>query len=186
MSDATRWAPKPRVLVIAPDFPPGRGGIQLLVDRVVRSWDLLEPCVVALDAPESREFDESYPFAVKRVGTPSSAGHRRKVARLNWQAWLAARRFRPHVVLSAHIVSSPAACAISRLLGIPYVQYLYGEEIAHRRRLAVFATANARAVISISDYTSGLVPAEGRRLERWHLIPPGVDPSTGRRRPGCA
>ena len=40
----------PRVLVLTPDFPPAHGGIQLVMDRLVRNWERIRPRVVTLAA----------------------------------------------------------------------------------------------------------------------------------------
>jgi phosphatidyl-myo-inositol dimannoside synthase len=94
---------------------------------------------------------------------------------LNARSVAEAIRFRPQVVLSAHIVTSPASAAIRRALRIPVVQYFYGKEIGSRPRLARFASRNADASIVISRYTHDLVVGAGGPPERLHKIHPGVD-----------
>jgi phosphatidylinositol alpha-1,6-mannosyltransferase len=99
---------------------------------------------------------------------------RQRLALLNLRALVESARFKPDVVLNAHIIMSPGAWAVSRLLRVPYVQYLHGAEVANRPRLARFAVRNAASVIAVSAYTASLV-------EHWiaphkvHRIPPGVD-----------
>jgi phosphatidylinositol alpha-1,6-mannosyltransferase len=97
-----------------------------------------------------------------------------EIAELNVRAVMEAIRFRPDVVLSAHVAVSPAAFMIHRTLGVPYAQYAYGQEIADRPRLARFAVRQAAAVVAISDYAAALVRpwVDERRLRQ---IPPGVD-----------
>jgi phosphatidylinositol alpha-1,6-mannosyltransferase len=86
-----------------------------------------------------------------------------------------ALRFRPQVVLTAHIFTSPAALAIKRLLGTPYVQYLHGREIIIRPRLTRAGLRAAAAAVAVSSYTRQLALAHGAPEERIHLIPPGID-----------
>jgi phosphatidylinositol alpha-1,6-mannosyltransferase len=82
---------------------------------------------------------------------------------------------KPDVVLSAHIITSPAAQALRRLTGVPVVQYLYGLEATARPGLTRFAARNAQAVIAISRYTQALARIAGAPESRIHLIHPGVD-----------
>jgi phosphatidylinositol alpha-1,6-mannosyltransferase len=163
------------VLVLSPDFPPSFGGIQLLVHRLVRHWERVQPLVVTLDAEASAEFDAAQPFPVRRNPHRKAAGRSSAVALLDATSVWLARRFRPHVVLSGHIVTSPAAWAIKRFLGRPYVQYLHGREVVIRPRLSTFGIRHAAAVVAVSRYTESLAHAHGAEPERVNRIPPGVD-----------
>ena len=163
-----------KTLVITPDFPPSRGGIQVLVHRLVSNAGGLGPVVIALGSPEAEDFDSRHALDVRRVS--AFGGNRRvAVAALNARAVSTAIRTRPDMVISAHIVASPAAVAIRRLLRIPVVQYVYAKEIGARPALARFALRNADAVIAISRYTRDLALEVGASPDRIELIPPGVD-----------
>lgn len=165
---------RPRILVVASDFPPRRGGIQLLLYRLVTNWERCEPHIVTLDGPSAREFDLALPMSVHRVrGGP--IGHAGAVSLLNAFAVAQAARIRPNVVLSGHISVSLAARAAKRLLGSPYVQYAYGMELVNRPALTRPALAAADRVIAISRYTRDLARAYGAKPELLELIPPGVD-----------
>jgi phosphatidylinositol alpha-1,6-mannosyltransferase len=168
-----------RTLVLTPDFPPTPGGIQLLVHRVVSQASGLRCRVVTLDAAGADVFDGDCGVEVRRMRAlpaPRSAS----VLALNGAALAEAASFRPEVVLSAHLVMSPAAAAIRRLLRVPVVQYFYGMEIGERPKLARFAARNAHASIAISEYTRSLILAAGGPEERIRLIHPGVDLPGGR------
>lgn len=160
--------------MITPDFPPSRGGIQVLVHRVVTHAPELGARVLTLGGEDARAFDRGARIDVRRV---RPVGRRRPatVGALNLRALGAAIRMRPDLVLSAHIVVSPAAAVIRRTLGIPVVQYLYAKEIGARPGLARFAVRHADAVIAISRYTRDLALEVGARPEQITLIPPGVD-----------
>jgi phosphatidyl-myo-inositol dimannoside synthase len=163
-----------KTLVITPDFPPSRGGIQVLVHRLVSNAGGLGPVVIALGTPEAEDFDSRHALDVRRVS--AFGGNRRlAVAALNARAVSTAIRMRPDMVISAHIVASPAAVAIRRLLRIPVVQYVYAKEIGARPALARFALRHADAVIAISRYTRDLALEVGASPDRIELIPPGVD-----------
>ena len=150
-----------KVLVLSPDFPPAKGGIQVLVHRLVSNWQAANTQVVTVTP-----------------GTGSGAGRLarlRALASLNATGMLEALRSRPDIVMSAHIVTSPAGAAISQALHIPFVQYLHCEEVARRPRLVHFAGANAHAVIAVSRHTEQLARKCGVPSERLYRIPPGVD-----------
>jgi phosphatidylinositol alpha-1,6-mannosyltransferase len=177
---------KPSVLVLTPDFPPEKGGIQILVHRVISSWTRLEPRVVTLATLDADEFDRDLQFSVHRVGG-ERVGHRARLAALNAVASLVGLGRRPDVVLSGHIVMSPAAWLISRTLRVPFLQYLYGQEVAVRPGLASFAVRNAACSIAISRHTEALAAYCGADPGRVRRIYPGVDRITEaaavRRRP---
>jgi len=165
---------EPRLLVITPDFPPARGGIQVLSHRLAAGIAGFETRVVAADSPGAAEFDAAGELPVRRVHTSPRLGKGRNLA-LNGAALDEARRFRPQVTLSVHIVASPAAALISRATGAPTVQYFHAKEIGAKPGLAAFAARQARAAIAVSAYTSDLVAATGARPADTRLIPPGVD-----------
>jgi phosphatidylinositol alpha-1,6-mannosyltransferase len=163
---------RPRVLVLTPDFPPAVGGIQHLLHRVVSGWQRVDATVVTLGPPPDSGAEPER-FDVVRVGR-GLAGHRADVARINARALRVARSLRPDVVLSGHVVTAPAAVAVEKLLGVPYVQYLYGQEIAMRKRTTALAISRARAVIAISRFTAEYASSI-RAHQALRLIPPGVD-----------
>jgi phosphatidyl-myo-inositol dimannoside synthase len=163
-----------RTLVLTPDFPPAPGGIQLLVHRVVRHAPDLECRVVTLDAPGAASFDGNCDLDVVRVPLLPAPRPLSTLA-LNIAAVAQAIAFRPQAVLSAHLVMSPSASLIRRLLGVPVIQYFHGKEIGARPRLAGFAARHADACVAVSDYTRNLVMAAGGTAEKIHLLHPGVD-----------
>lgn len=147
----------------------------MLIHRLVQHAPRVEPLVVTLAASRGAEFDAGQPFAVRRVRLPQQAPRAASMGLLNARAVAAAVRFRPDVVLSGHIVTSPAAALIRRALGVPVVQYLYAKEIGARPRLTRYAVRHADAVVAISRYTRDLALGVGAPIGRLHLIAPGVD-----------
>jgi phosphatidyl-myo-inositol dimannoside synthase len=165
-----------RVLVLTPEFPPARGGIQHLLHRLVSNLRRLRAGVVALYHEGSQGHDLVSPAEVRRVGRLSAAvGHKTAIAGLNAWSVRQALAFRPHVVLSGHVVVSPAAWAISRAVHAPYVQYVHGSEVLRRPGMTRFACLHASAVVAVSEYTRGLISTFVDDVARVHLIPPGVD-----------
>ena len=164
---------RPRLLVLTPDFPPAFGGIQLLVSRLVESFERFDVRVVALDQPGAESLDRASDLEVVR--TPQSSIPKASNLLLNAGAVRDAIRFRPDVVLGAHIIVAPAAALIQRVARAPFVQYLHGNEVAARPRLARFAVKSAAASIAVSSYTGRLATDVGADQARVHRIPPGVD-----------
>jgi phosphatidylinositol alpha-1,6-mannosyltransferase len=171
-----------RVLILSPDYPPSHGGIQLLLHRLARHMELARVKVLTLGVPQAHEAGNPEGVDVVRVPARALGGRRWAIARLNLQAPATAARFRPDVVLSGHIVCAPGARLIKRVLGVPYVQYLHGAEVADRPSLAALALEGAAAGVAVSRHTADLA---GRLVSPTrtcvHRIPPGVDlPPQGR------
>jgi len=162
-----------RVVVLTPDFPPAHGGIQHLVHRLTEHFREVEPLVLTIDQREAAEFDRSQAFDVRRTRLTRSRAL--SVGLLNGEAVRLTTRFRPAVVLNAHIVTSPAAALLRRARGVPVVQYLYGTEVAARPRLTAFAVRSAAISIAISRHTERMALEVAGSAERLRRIPPGVD-----------
>src|ERR1700691_4097883 len=133
---------KPRLLLITPDFPAVRGGIQVLAQRLAAGLEGFDTRVVTLDSPGAAQFDVEGDVAVRRVRADERLGGRRN-APLNAVAFREALRFRPRVTLSAHIVTSPAAALIHQVLGARTLQYFHAKEVGAKPRLAAFAVSRA-------------------------------------------
>jgi phosphatidylinositol alpha-1,6-mannosyltransferase len=165
---------RPRLLIITPDFPPARGGIQTLVHGLALAIEGFEIEVVTLANADAPRFDGDGRIVTRRVGGRVPAGRARVLA-LNAVGLRRALQFRPNVVLSAHVVTSPAAAVIRRLLGGRTVQYFYANEILGKPKLAAFAVAHADVPIAISAHTASLIAATGASTTHLRLIPPGID-----------
>lgn len=163
-----------RTLVLTPDFPPARGGIQLLAHRLVSHATGLRCRVATLAVPGAAEFDRAGELEVRRL--PRLPGPRPlSTLALNGAGLAQAIAFRPEAVLSTHLALSPGAAAIRAALGAPVVQYFHGKEVGARPRLAAFAARRADACVAVSRYTRELVLAAGGSATRTRLIHPGVD-----------
>lgn len=167
-------ASRPRVLVLTPDFPPEHGGIQTLVHRVVTGFETLDARVVAINDAGAGAFDRTSGIDTVRVGSPRLV-NRANVALLNLRAVAEAARFRPDVVLCAHMVCAPAAGVIRRTQDVPYALYVYADELSAAPGMAGFAMRQARRVITISRHTEQLAVSAGGDPRRMELILPGVD-----------
>jgi phosphatidyl-myo-inositol dimannoside synthase len=160
--------------VLSPDYPPARGGVQVLTHRLVRHMGRLKVRVVTLASPGFAEFDRKEPVDVRRVRERLGS---RRVANvfLNLRSVREALELHPDVILSAHIVASPAAAALRAALRVPTLQYFHTDEVGAHPRLAGFAARHADASVAVSRHTERLVLAVGADPKRLHRIPVGVD-----------
>ncbi len=161
-------------LVLTPDFPPEHGGIQTLVHRVVCDWSRLKARVVAIADSGAQAYDRTSPLDTVRVGSPR-IGNRGNVALLNARGLVEIARMRPSVVLSTHMVCAPAAATAGRALGIPYVLYVYADEVSAAPTMARFGMRHAAKTIAISEHTEHLARKVGVDADRLVRILPGVD-----------
>jgi phosphatidylinositol alpha-1,6-mannosyltransferase len=163
-----------RVLVVTADFPPDVGGIQLLIWRVVSGLQQLVPIIVTKAAPAASRASAPIGFRTIRLSPrwsklPNGLQH----VILNALAIRSARE-RPSIILCGHIVLVPASIILSRLLGVPMVLYLYGEEVSLRPHLSALGIRFAWRTICISRFTESLAR---RAACQGHIvrIPCGVD-----------
>lgn len=159
----------PRVLLLTPDYPPARGGIQELLHGIVRHATRVRLRVLTLAPGDGAAGAGHEEPGSRRVS--SSGPHGAAIGRLNATAVLEARRWRPDVVLSGHIVTAPGAF----LCRAPFVQYIYAMEAARRPRLTSFALRQASATIVLGSHGRSLALAAGASPLRIHEIPPGID-----------
>lgn len=167
-------ARRPRLLLISPDYPPAHGGIQRTAHRVAAGIAGFDTLVVALSGPGSRAFDSGQAENVKRAPSDPRLGATRNLS-LNAFALAQALAFRPDVTLSLHLVASPCAAVVRRLLGARTVQYFHAKEIPAKARLAAFAAGHADTVIAVSAYTEGLIRATGVVPAAMRRVSPGMD-----------
>lgn len=163
-----------RVLVVTPDFPPDVGGIQELMGSLVRNLPEAEVRVLALGQEGAEEYDRAAGFEVRRAAS-TEMDRRLAALVLNARSFVEARRFRPDVILSGHIVASLGAIVLRRVLKVPFVQYVHADEFRVRPRLAAAAVRSADATIAVSRYTRDMALAAGAEPARVRVIPPGIE-----------
>lgn len=163
-----------RVLLVTPDFPPDKGGIQILLTRIVENAPGLDLRVLTLGQRDADEYDRELPAEVRRVAQ-LEMDRRLGVARLNLSSLSEAVRFRPDAILSGHVVGSLGAIALRRVLRIPLVQYVHADEFRVRAGVAARAVRAADVTIAVSRYTREMTLAAGASPERVRVILPGVD-----------
>ncbi|HVX33029.1 MAG TPA: glycosyltransferase family 4 protein [Solirubrobacterales bacterium] len=177
--------PKPRVLLITPDFPPSTGGIAVLMESLVAHATGWETRILTFGQPGDAAWDAAASVAVRRVSS-TEIDRRLAVALLNAAALREIAAFRPDVLLVGHVVAGIAAAPVARLLRKPLVLYVHADEFRTRAKLTARATRRADATIAVSSYTREMALGVGAAPLRVHLIPPGVvvpPPPAGQRDP---
>jgi phosphatidyl-myo-inositol dimannoside synthase len=158
-----------RLLLVTPDYPPSRGGIQVLGARLATGLGF-SVSVVTRGAPGQGEPNGAGVRVLRVWPQVSSAS----LVALNGAAFAAAGSLRPDALLNLHVATAPAAVAAKRTLGIPFVQYFHGMEVAHRPELVRLALRDASASIAVGSRTASAVRTLGH-AETVRQIPPGVD-----------
>jgi len=177
-------------LLIAHTFSPRVGGRE---SYLLNLFSRLGPARVTVVTPdregEWEMFDRSAPFRVVRVSPEGPGwffrGGRRQ--RLRWFFFLSGLCLRRRVGMVHCAVALPdgmTGLLLKRTLGLPYVQYVFGLEIARpalepwtRERLE-WVLQNADRVVAISRATADLAVRLGARPDRVVFVPPGVDVET--------
>lgn len=147
-----------RVLLVATDFPPTRGGIQTLL-REFCDRASCEIRVVAPADPGYARIDAALRVPVRRVragaGRLLGGARRGFVAPLAIAAVREAGRFDPDVVFAGHVLAAPGGIWLRRRRGIPLVVGAYGVELIAPRvgRVAARVLPHADRVLSVSRFT---------------------------------
>jgi phosphatidyl-myo-inositol dimannoside synthase len=163
-----------RILIATPDFPPARGGIQLLLERLASHLARHQVLVVAPHQEGAAEVDRKLRYDVCRVQAPG--GRQAALVALNGRLPWVAQRFRPDVIVSGHLICAPGALLARRALGTPVVAYVHAKELGHRTWFPRTMLPRANQVITVSDYARRLALAAGVNRHRITLVHPGVDP----------
>ncbi len=157
-----------RVLLVATDFPPTRGGIQTLLRQFVER----AKCDVRVVAPADPGFaavDAQLPIPVRRVNAipyvrvGSVRARRLLVPALALGAIREARSWKPDIVFAGHVLAAPGGVWLRRRKHIPLVIGTYGVELISPRikRAAAWALPKADRVLAVSRFTMDAARALG-------------------------
>lgn len=166
-------AGRPRILLVTRNLPPLVGGMERL------NWHIAD--------------ELSHLSDIHVIGPQGSAALRPPNVSMNeaplrplWrfllasarQAMVAARRFKPEVVLAGSGLVAPAALLAARFCKARAVVYVHGLDVVAKhplyRSLWFPAIRRMDTVIANSRPTADLVKALGVPMERLHLVHPGV------------
>jgi phosphatidylinositol alpha-1,6-mannosyltransferase len=172
----------PKVLLIARDFPPEVGGIATFLKDVYCSFSREELIVVAYRNFRHTIFEDTFPYEVVRTGAYSRFLQRNKFAMipLFLKALVVLLRSRDIAEIHADQVQSGfVALVLSRLFATPYALFAYGMEITTSDRFGLKKGVYRRAkrVVSISEYTRGLLLRSEVMHTSVKMVRPGVPTS---------
>jgi phosphatidylinositol alpha-1,6-mannosyltransferase len=173
-----------KALLITNDFPPMPGGEATLYARICATVPPQTVIVLAPHVAGDHAFDARQPYRIIRRRAPV---HPHPIARIYQLVILGlcaarlVRRERVSAVHVAHLYLGPIALALRRLLGIPYVLYLHGGEIAPYmrwrpiRRFAEAVVRGAGRVVVNSEFTRRHYAALGMAHPSTDVLAPGAD-----------
>ncbi len=156
------------------DFPPRLGGINYLVDQIMRRFPAGEVTIFSSTYPGAAEFDATYPHEVIRLPTTMmlpTPGVRRRV-----HAELRARK--PDAVLFGAIWPlGHMGPPIRRKLGIPYAGLSHGLELTAARVPGLLADIGRQAmfVTAGSIWTRERLQRAFHRVGDMPIIASGID-----------
>lgn len=158
-----------RVLLITPDFPPSKGGIQSLLWDIACNIKKLSITVITPHRYKDRDFDE-------RAGIRIIRTHPNKIIFLI-QSILFTLFLCPDIVICGHIISAPVGLLAKGLFNKPYIVYTYALEIMAERRknIVSFFLKHAEKIITISAFTKNRLVYLGVKKVRIKIIHPSVD-----------
>lgn len=189
-----------KILFLSTWFPPPlEGGSVVYVYELARNLPRGSVRVVTNRCAGQAPFDRRQSFPIWRCwlswGAPGKA--RQVAIFLLWVAGLLPNlvRRRPDIVLAGDIhLAGPVAWCLKALFGLPYVVFVYAEELTCqiqrstgsmarlRGRILGTVLRSADGIVGISDYTLSLLPALGvRPADTIKIVPmveeaPSVDP----------
>jgi len=178
---------KLKALLFANDFPPITSGIATAFYQL---WRRLPPEQIMVAAPRvggAHEFDAQQAFPVLRLWLPLSEHSFAKMVKTIATVIyciILGLRLRPRKLHCGQVLSSGiAGWLCKKLLGLPYVVWVYGSEtvrLGQNRALAALmhkVMMESDWVISNSDYTSREFELFGVPKNKIRRIYPGVDTS---------
>jgi phosphatidylinositol alpha-1,6-mannosyltransferase len=179
----------PRVLLVAPDFPPSTGGVQTTLGHLAAGYPPGNLAgVVAPAAPGAAAFDRAQPYRIWRAPGPALRPGAAAAALPGLYATAAAvlARRPVEVLVCGHVLAAPLGLAWGRLTGRPWLLFVYGSELlaGRARPLRQALVRAADHVIANSRFTAAQLAALGVPPARITCLPPAVDAT--RFRPGLA
>lgn len=162
---------RPRLLILAPVFPPAVGGIETVLHELAHGLaDRWSTTVIALHHPSGKGYDNGAPFRVLRT---CSSWKGSKLAALTEMVRLAATQ-RSDIVLAGHVNALPAAMMSTR--DSPRTALVHGSEIWAPRTRLLMRTLGPRLdlVMAVSRFTADEVAKCGVAPDRIAVTPNGA------------
>ena len=161
------------ILFLSWNFPPTRGGIEHVVDKVFHGLRAQDHRVRAITARSDVAESDPEVHRVTRGGVLAYL-----LAALR-KALSISRQSRPDVVLCGSLVTAPIAWILSKRHGVPSLILIHGTDILRGSKLyratAFWFLRRATRLAANSENTKRLLLAAGIAADRIDVIPPGVD-----------
>jgi len=170
-------------LFITNDFPPMAGGEATYYARVCAAVAPDQVVVLAPRLPGAKALDAALPYRIIRRNVPIGPHPAARLVQITVFLLAAAGIIRREGIRDVHIGHvhlGLAGIALKRLLGVPYVLYLHGGEMAAYMRwrpvraVVMAIVRHARLVVVNSTYTRDLYQAMGMRHPRVEILMPSV------------
>ena len=179
-----------RSLLLAASFPPALGGIETLLYQTSRR--LAEPPLVIAPhpacTPDMRVTAVRTNLAARLSYRPLWAAHPSLyfLHAFLQPALRAARQYKPRVIQVGHVYLAPLAWLVARRLEVPFVAYVFGQEVwrggrpmgvrALDAQLRGKALRSADRVLVPGQFTAGLLADWHISEERMVSVPYGAEP----------
>ncbi len=163
-----------RILLLTPDFPPARGGVQNLLERLARGLSARHAVrVMTFTQRDARAWDAAQPYRVRRVAQGPARIPALVVFGL--AALYEVVRARPDLIVCGHILLGPACALARRLFGVPYVAIGHGSELrsSRMRHIARIGLRHAACTFTGSEFSRQAILAHGVAAGRARLLRPG-------------
>ena len=188
-----------RILLIANDFPPESGGIQVIISETFRQIKNRNIIILAPVCSHSKEYDLKYPQKVIRckflklgLFSPSKKINIFKKSFLYTIFGIiplirVIRRYNCKILVCGHIAVCPLAFIVKKIFGFPYITFTYAMEILHlpkehfRRKIIKILLCQSTKILTISEFTFGELCEIGVKKENIIKIPLGHPHLTDRK-----
>jgi len=181
-------------ILLTPDFPPERGGIQRCLSDVYETFLENSLLVIAPYVKGAKEFDRNQRYRIKRTGRFLLFRNKRmrnlifiiSAFFLLVFEWIrCSLKGKKMVIHSGHILSGIPALFIKKIFGVPYIQWTYAIEVMDKRRLWIIKRVlnGADFVLAISSWTENYLKnfIDDRKIKRIRLALPKIkEPSRER------
>lgn len=171
-------------LFVSVDFPPIKGGIQNYLYGIVSNLDPSKTFVLTSntgDNDENKQFDKLQEFIIYRMEISNGINFLKQLVKLIPLLFQIKRIIKQHNIKEIHFGNTLPIGLLVMLLGnkVTTYAYLYGLDISHAKispiksRILKLILNKTKKVITISNYTKGLISSLGIDDDKIKIISPG-------------
>lgn len=163
------------ILLLTPDFPPEKGGIQKLMFNLsnvlkISGYDIE---VITLYKKYYSEFDSKQNFKISRIKIMGKRNIYILCSFFFYLPFILSKK--SDLVISGHIITTIIGLIIKKIKNIPLITYTHALEIMdlRYRRIIRFLLRNSDLVIAVSDFTKNFIKKMG--IKNVFRVYPPVD-----------